>query len=123
MPKISLLPGSKGLVQETGSVVAGEAAAESAVQTIGASGTILTAGRLIARVDAGGSGRTGVIMQDGTQDGQICIVVNVGGETLTMDSVGTSNVAAGTGAVIPALSSALFVYDSTIGAWHSLLNT
>ena len=120
MPKISLLPGTKGLVQETGSVVAGEAAAESAVQTIGAAGTILTAGRLIARVDAGGTGRTGVIMQAGTQDGQICIVVNVGGETLTMDAAATSNVVSGTGCVLAAGSAALFVFDSTIGDWHAL---
>lgn len=123
MPKISLLPGGKGLVQETGKSVAGETIAQSATQTIGASGTILTNGRLIARVDAGGGARTGVIMEAGTEDGQICIVMNTGGETLTMAAAGTSNVTTGTGCVIGVGAVALFVFDTTIGDWHPLVDT
>ena len=123
MPKISLLPGTKGLIQETGTVVTGENIAQSALQTIAASGTILTSKRLIARVDAGGGNRAGVIMEQGTVDGQICIVLNTGAETLTMAAAGTSNVASGTACVIGGSSVAIFVYDATIGDWHALVDT
>ena len=123
MPKISILPGTKGLVQETGNVVTAESIALSPLQTIANSTTIRTASRLIARVDCAGGNRTGVIMAQGSVDGQICIVLNTGGETITMAAAGTSNVATGTACVIGASSVALFVYDATIGDWHALLDT
>ena len=118
MPKISILPGTKGLVQETGTVVAGESIALSALQTIANSSTILTSGRLLSRVDASGGARTAVVLEKGTVDGQICIIVNTGGETITFAAEGTSNVALGTAAVIGAGAAALCVWDMTTEHWH-----
>jgi len=121
MPKISLKPGSKGLVQESGNVVAGEAIGTVALHTMGGNGeTIKTNGALIRRVDAGGTARTGVIMELGNTDGQLCIVVNTGGELLTMAAASSSNVTTGTGCKIATGTGVIFCYDSTIADWHPL---
>lgn len=119
MPQITLLPGTKGLVQETGSVVAGETIALSANQAVATSGhTILTAGRIIARCTVA-SGATAAILEAGTVDGQICIVINKDlSNTITFAAQGTSNVALGTVAVIGAGAAALCVWDSTTEHWH-----
>ena len=117
MPQITFKPGTKGLVQETGTVVAGEAVALKATQTIVDDATIDPSGALLVRVTAAGN-RTGVIIAKGTVDGQICILVNVGANTIAMAVEGTSNVGLGTAAVLGAGSATLCVYDSTSEHWH-----
>ena len=121
MPQISLRPGSKGLVQSTGTVVTGEAAAESAVQELTANGqTIITAGKLLARVDPADN-RTGVILEKGTQDGQLCIVMNCAtagvDEKITFAAQGVSWVGLGTAAIIGGGGCLLCVWDATQGRW------
>ncbi len=123
MPQISLRPGSKGLVQSTGTQVTGEAASEAALQTLsGNSQTITTAGKLLCRVDPGGAGRSGTILQKGTVDGQLAIVLNVAtlgeaGETITVAAHATSFVALGTAAVVAAGGALLCVWDATQDRW------
>lgn len=121
MPQISLRPGSKGLVQSTGSVVTGEAVAESALHTMaGNDETITTAGKLLCRVDPAGS-RTGVILEAGTVDGQLAIVMNCAtagaAETITFAAHATSNVGLGTAAVIAGGGALLCVWDATLERW------
>jgi len=121
MPQISLRPGSKGLVQSTGTQVTGEAVAESAVQLMaGNDETIATAGKLLCRVDPAAS-RTGVILQKGTVDGQLAIVMNVAtpgqAETITFAAQDTSFVSLGTAAVIAGGGALLCIWDATIDRW------
>ena len=117
MPQITFKPGTKGLVQETGTVVAGEAIALTTTQTIAGSGTIDPSGALLVRISAG-SAVSSVILSKGSVDGQICILVNVGDYTITFAAANTSNVGLGTAAVIVAGAAALCVYDSTSEHWH-----
>ena len=121
MPQISLRPGSKGLVQSTGTQVTGEAASEAALQELTGNGqTIATAGKLLCRVDPTGS-RTGTILQKGTVDGQLAIVMNVAtpgaAETITFAAQATSFVGLGTAAVIAGGGALLCIWDATIDRW------
>lgn len=72
MPKV-IYDTSKGLYQTSGSGFAGA----SSIQTLSADAQTIQTGTLVARVDAGGSSRTGTKLQAGTEIGQICILVNV----------------------------------------------
>ena len=121
MPQISLRPGSKGLVQSTGTQVTGEAASEAALQTLsGNSQTITTAGKLLCRVDPTGN-RSGIILEAGTVDGQMAIVMNCAtagaAETITFAAHATSNVGLGTAAVIAGGGALLCVWDATLARW------
>ena len=120
MPSIHLDPTSKGLVQKSGSAVSGDTRANSALQTLSDNGqTITTAGKgLLIRVDAGGQARTGTILQKGTVDGQLAVLVNVGGETITFGAAGDSFVALGAAAILVAGASLWCVYDSTAARWY-----
>lgn len=81
--------------------------------------TIATSGvSSVARVAPGGA-VTGIILQAGTRDGQVCWVVNesTGASTVTMAAAGTSHVADGVTTVIAGLRSACFVYDTSASLW------
>tara|TARA_Y100001970_G_scaffold293936_1_gene444804 strand:- start:3080 stop:3472 length:393 start_codon:yes stop_codon:yes gene_type:complete len=125
MPKIHLDPTLKGIeIKEKNAgvdakFVQGDTRVRSSLQTLSGNGetiTVLDKGMVI-RIDAGGGARTGTILQQGSVDGQIIILVNVGGEKITMAAAGTSNVASGTGCAIDTGTSYLCVYDSTVGDW------
>ncbi len=85
----------------------------------GAGGTIATAGVVVARVNPAAA-RTGVILQPGTQPGQMCLVVNeaAASNSITWAAAGTSNVADGAGAALAGLTSRLFVWDSFTSLWY-----
>ena len=121
MPSIHLDPTSKGIVQKTGNVVSGDTIINSTLQTLsGDDQTITTAGKgLLIRIDAGGTARSGTILEKGTVDGQLAVLVNVGGETITFATAGTSFVMLGTAAVIAVGASLWCVYDSTTARWYA----
>lgn len=84
----------------------------------GAAGTIATAGVMIARVTPAAA-RSGVILQAGTQPGQLVMVENDGaaGNSITFDVAGTSNVLGGVGVIVPGGASLLFSWNSVTSRW------
>lgn len=82
----------------------------------GNNGTISTSTE-IAKVTPTAN-ETGIILASGVQDGQFVVIENKGNFTLTMAASGTSHVAAGTAAVIPALRSILLTWDNGAGLWY-----
>ena len=121
MPSIHLDPTKKGLVQKTGNVVSGDTMTDVELQTLtGDDETISTAGKgMLIRIDAGGGARSGIILEKGTVDGQVVVLVNVGGEAVTMAAAGTSFVALGTNCIVAAGASLFCVYDTTTARWHA----
>lgn len=90
----------------------------ASLQTLsGNSETVEVLGTVV-RVDAGGSGRTGTILQAGREAGQLCIVLNEGGETVDMATEATSNIKGASGSTgwQPGLSY-MYVYDVTNSLW------
>lgn len=83
--------------------------------SLASSGTISTAGLDVSRVTTSGA-VTGVILQAGTYNGQRVLVSNESGNSVTFAASGTSNVAAGTGAVIAANTSHLLVWTGSL--WY-----
>lgn len=85
-------------------------------------GTLTTAGLLITRTSPAGA-ITGVIMQPGTVDGQICIVENdaIAANTVTMAAAGTSNVSNGVSTVIAGLTSVAYIWNATTNLWYPVL--
>lgn len=90
----------------------------SGLTTLGGNGEIIPASGSVVRVDAGGSARTGTIMGNG-QPGQICYVINEGGEKISFNATqATANVNHdGSLIAIPAGKVAGLVWDDTNGLW------
>jgi len=90
------------------------------VQTIASNGTILTATHgnfALIPVTAAGA-VTGIILEAPAQGNSEVAIVNRANFTMTMATALTSHVALGTGAVIPALGKAIFIYDSGTSLWY-----
>lgn len=70
--------------------------------------------------DPNGASRTGVILAPGLRDGQYVRVVNIAdaAEDITFAASGTSNVAAGTAAVLSNFESRTFVWSATRSLWY-----
>ena len=121
MPSIHLDPTKKGLVQKTGNVVSGDTMTDVELQTLsGDNQTIKTADKgMLIRIDAGGAARSGIILEKGTVDGQIIVLVNVGAHQVAMAAAATSFVALGNACVIAPGASAFCVYDSTTAKWYA----
>lgn len=118
MPKITIEPENRGLFQETGSVVIGGV---KSLQTLTGNGeTIDTTGFVIA-VDPNGA-RTGTILEAGTADGQLILLLNEGGESITFAAAGDSNFAAGAVALAAGMS-VLCVWDATNSKWSPTSQT
>ena len=112
MPKITIEPENRGRIQETGSVGVGGV---KSLQTLtGDDETIDTSGFVIA-VDPDGA-RTGTILEAGVADGQLILLLNEGGQSITFAAAGDSNFAAGAVA-LAAGGSALCVWDATNSKW------
>lgn len=79
--------------------------------------TIGTAAISVARVNPVGS-VTGIILEAGTDNGQVVTVLNESANTVTFAASGTSNVADGTSSVIVATRCALFVWNSSTELWY-----
>lgn len=89
----------------------------TAATTVATSGTIDTTVFWQRVTNAGPI--TGVILEAGTAHGQLVLVTvdKDASGSVTMAAEGTSNVCSGTGAVIAAGESALFVWDATDTCW------
>lgn len=87
----------------------------------GNNGTFTTAGVGVVRTNPAAV-RTGMIMQAGTQPGQLCVVVNesAAASSVTFAASGTSNVADGVNNTIYGLQAKLFVWDSGAALWYAL---
>lgn len=84
---------------------------------IATSGTITTSGVGVARVAPTGA-VTGIILQAGTNAGQMVHVINESAFSVTFAVSGTSNVAQGTSAVVPANGRLSFCWDSATNLWY-----
>jgi hypothetical protein len=80
------------------------------------SATISTAFKGVSRCSASGN-VTGLILEAGTQDGQLVIVRNESAFTLTFAAAGTSHVADGTSDVIAANTSGLYNWSTANALW------
>ena len=105
---------STGNISASGQLADGQSASAPALAT---SGTINTANVGTARVAPTGN-VTGVILQAGTVAGQIVTVVNESAFTVSFASVGTSNVADGTSAVVSANRAMFLKWDSSTSKWY-----
>jgi hypothetical protein len=90
----------------------------STAPAIANNGTITTLGVGMARVAPTGN-VTGIILQAGSSDGQVVLVVNQSAFTVTFDVSGTSQVASGTAAMIAAQTNSKFIYDTATSLWYS----
>lgn len=61
---------------------------------------------------------TGVILQAGAFDGQIAVVLNDSGFSVTFDAPGTSLVAGGTSETIPAASARVYAWSVLTSLWY-----
>ena len=61
---------------------------------------------------------TGGTLNNGSFDGQFLMIANQGSGLLTFAAAGTSNVASGVSATIPALGLAVFVWSGTANLWY-----
>lgn len=61
---------------------------------------------------------TGIIIATAARDGQRLTIVNLSGNSLTFAAAGTSNVAAGVGASVPANTSKLFIWNAATALWY-----
>jgi hypothetical protein len=62
--------------------------------------------------------KTGVILTPGTADGQTINIINTSANSITFAAVGTSNVADGVLAVIPALRAMIFTWVTATSRWY-----
>jgi hypothetical protein len=90
------------------------------VQNIATGNTItLPTGGKNKRLSASGGAATGVILTAGSVDGQELTLFNLEAtNTITFAAAGTSNVADGTSAVIPALRAIRLTWDATSARWY-----
>ena len=90
-----------------------------AVQSIDTAGTIglPTAGKNALVAASSGADKTGVILTAGTDGLEICLM-NTSANKLTFAASGTSHVALGAGANVPALGSLRLTYDASTSLWY-----
>lgn len=89
------------------------------VPTIANGGTITPNDYGISVVTTGGA-VTGAIVAVGTYPGQMLVIVNNSANTITMAAVGTSNVAAGVAAIVPATGALLLVWNPLDSKWYDV---
>ena len=65
-----------------------------------------------------GADKTGVILTPGTADGQTINIINTSANSITFAVAGTSNVADGALAVIPALRAMIFAWVQATSRWY-----
>ena len=123
--EIVLLPGSSTGSGVYGSVnVAGPLRSPTGgavIQAVADNGTITlpTAGFNKKVITSTAANKTGVILTAGIADGQmICIINTSAANTITFAASGTSRVADGVSAVIPALRAMIFTWDATSTLWY-----
>ena len=114
-PDAFIQRGGVGVVKISNTAALVTSATAAAIAT---GGTITTNNVGAARV-APTANATGVIMQAGTVDGQLCYVINESGSfTVQMAAAGTSNVADGTGTTIGVNRKESFIWDAALSRWY-----
>ncbi len=114
--KYQLNPDGNGSIVSKGSISVGPS---SSTPTLSSSGTISTSGISASKVTTSGA-VTGVILQAGTIDGQIVVVENTSGNSITMATAATSNVIDGTSDVIAANNARGYIWNSTNSRWSPM---
>lgn len=89
------------------------------VPTLASSGTVTHNGHGVCVVTTGGA-VTGAIVQAGTLPGQRLVIINNSANTITMAAAGTSNVAGGTAAVVPANAALELVWNTLDSRWYDI---
>ena len=116
MPLVEI-SNSKGLVQKSGSGLVALPKSESA-QALSGNGQKIDTSGFYVKVDAGGEARTGTILEEGTVDGQLLLLANVGGEKITFNADGAVSYWSA-GAIGPAAGeSVLCVWDHASSLWR-----
>jgi hypothetical protein len=59
-----------------------------------------------------------MVLDPGTADGQTICIINTSPNSITFAAAGTSNVADGVSAVIPALRAMIFTWSATTARWY-----
>ncbi len=110
-----LNPDGNGSIFAGGSLASGQSATAQALTT---GGTISTNGIGVAR-EAPAAAVTGIILQAGVQQGQMCVVVNESAtaNSITMAASG-SNVSGGSSVVIAGGAKLILVWDSSTNLWY-----
>jgi len=112
MPKITIEPANRGLVQETGSVVVGGV---QAAQTVSGGSAIKTTGFVVQITAA--AGQTGVL--DAGVSGQLIVVTNVGTNAITISATRFAGGLVDLGAGL----SMLCVWDDANSKWSPTTQT
>ena len=86
---------------------------------IGSGAVIATSAAISVRVAPPGA-VTGVILQAGIAPGQMAVVVNESGNSITFAAAGTSNVADGTSDVIAGNTARAYIWDGATSLWYRL---
>ena len=116
MPLVEI-SNEKGLVQKSGSGLVAVPKSTTAQALSGNAQTIDTSGFYV-KVDAGGDARTGTILEEGTVDGQLLLLINVGAEKITFNAAGGTSFWSA-GAVGPdAGESVLCIWDNASSLWR-----
>lgn len=89
-------------------------------QTLGGNGaTISIPSGSNVKILATDSARTGLILAQGTIDGQVLYILNNSGNIQTFAAAATSNVAGGTAVAIPVGAMITCVYSTSVGDWFT----
>ena len=119
---VVLTPGAKTGTGVQGSVsVAGPLSSPvTPSQSIADNGTIAlpTTGFNAIVATSTAANKTGVILSAGTVTGQTICVINTSANSITFAASGTSRVADGVSAVIPALRAMLFTWEAGASLWY-----
>lgn len=111
---------AEGLAAQTGGALAPVPTPRSGtVPTIANSGTF-THNNCGTMVVTTGGAVTGTIVQLGTYHGQMLTLINNSANTITMAAAGTSNVAAGVAAIVPATAALSLVYNALDSKWYDV---
>jgi hypothetical protein len=102
-----------------GAVYTAQTPKSGTVPTLASSGTVTHNGFGMCVVTTGGA-VTGAIVQPGTLPGQHLVICNNSANTITMAAVGTSNVAGGTAAIVPANAALHLVWNPLDSRWYDV---
>ena len=116
MPLVEI-SNEKGLVQKSGSGLVAVPKSTTAQNLSGNAQTIDTSGFYV-KVDANGQARTGTILEKGTVDGQLLLLVNVGGEKITFNGAAATSFWSAGAIGLTAGQSALCIWDNASSVWR-----
>ena len=122
-----VITGSSGFApatttQPSGGALMGQITPASATATTLANGSTITHNNcpIVFVTQATGATITGVLMQAGSQNGQVCFIINnsTAANTITFAAAGTSLVAQGTAKILPGLGVTVMVWNARSSLWY-----